>query len=187
MNDNEIVDLYWDRNESAIKETDQKYRRYLYTIAYNILHDESECEECLNDTYLGVWNSIPPHKPAVFIAYISKIMRRIAINRYRNKSRIKRIPSEFTTTLGELEDCFDVDFDDYFDEQEIIKIINNYLRSSSKRIRYIFTSRYYCADSISDIASALQISESTVFRELSAIRRDLKQLLEKEGYRYERN
>jgi len=187
MDDNAIVDLYWNRNEAAIKETDNKYRRYLFTIAYNILHDEHECEECLNDTYLGAWNSIPPHRPAVFIAFISKIMRRIAINRYRNKSRAKRIPSEFTVALSELEECFDFDIEEYFDEQEIVNIINSYLRSSNKRRRYIFVSRFYCADSISDIASALQVSESTVYKELAQIKRGLKELLEEEGFEYERD
>ena len=94
LEDEEIIELYWARNERAISETDKKYKNYLYTIAYNILHDALDCEECLNDTYLGTWNTIPPTRPNVFQAFISKIMRNTAIGRYNKNTADKRVPSE---------------------------------------------------------------------------------------------
>ena len=84
MDDEEIVELYWNRNERAIEETDFKYKKYLFSIAYNIVHDRLDSEECLNDTYLGVWKAIPPTKPNVLIAFLTTITRRIAIKRYHS-------------------------------------------------------------------------------------------------------
>ena len=90
MPDGEIIELYWKREEAAISETDKKYGKYLYRIAYNIVHDELDCEECLNDTYLGTWNRIPPARPNVFQIFLSKIMRNIAVDRFRKNTAKKR-------------------------------------------------------------------------------------------------
>jgi hypothetical protein len=97
--DERIIELYWNRDEAAITETDRKYRSYLHTVAWNIVKDEQDCEECLNDTYLKTWNSIPPQRPSCLKAFLTKITRSIAIDRYRRERRQKRVPSECTLSL----------------------------------------------------------------------------------------
>ena len=186
MADEAIIQRYWDRNERAIRETDRKYSRYLFTIAYNILHDRLDCEECLNDTYLGTWNSIPPARPSVFQAFLSKIMRNTAVVRYKKNTADKRIPAEMTVSLHELEESIPdpVSFEESCAISELSRILSDFLRKLPERSAFIFVCRYYCADRIADIAAMLGISESTVFRVLSDIRNDLRERLEKEGYRY---
>ena len=103
--DETIVELYWKRDETAIRLTDEKYGKYLYAIAYRILHDSLDCEECLNDTYLGTWNCIPPAKPNPLQLFVSKIMRNIAIDRFRGRMASRRVPSEMTVSLEELDEC----------------------------------------------------------------------------------
>ena len=185
LSDEAIIALYWSRNEQAITETDRKYKRYLYTIAYNILHDHSDCEECLNDTYLGTWNKIPPTKPSIFQVFLSKIMRNIAVVRYKHNKADKRIPSELTTSLEELEPFIPTAHpqQEYL-ISELGRLISIYLRTLSERSAFIFICRYYCSDRIADIAAMLHISERTVFRELTDIRQGLKEFLKKEGYLY---
>lgn len=108
MQDEKILDLYWERNESAIYETEQKYGRYLTKIAYNILADMEDSKESVNDTYLGAWNSMPPHKPEILSTYLVKITRRISIDIFRKRNRKKRQISEYTISLEELGDCVSV-------------------------------------------------------------------------------
>lgn len=183
LDDDAIVELYWKREEKAIHETDRKYRHYLYTVAYNILHNDPDCEECLNDTYLGTWNAIPPAKPSLFQVFISKIMRNLAVVRYKKNRAAKRIPSEMTVSLEELENYipYDNSAEHDYAVSQISRLLSDYLRSLSERRSFIFICRYYCADRICDIADMLHVSESTVFRELDAIKEGLKQQLAKEG------
>ena len=103
VSDEQIIELYWKRDEIAIRETDLKYGKYLLTVAYNIVRDRQDCEECLNDTYVGVWNAIPPARPNAFKAFLTTVMRRIAVNRYHSNHRKGRLPSEMTVSLSELE------------------------------------------------------------------------------------
>lgn len=183
MSDEQIVALYWQRDEQAIKETDIKYKRFLLSVAYNIVHDTHDIEECLNDTYIGAWNSIPPARPTVLQAFLATIMRRTAIDRYKAKRRQKRIASELTLSLSEVED-FISDGDVYSESEarELGRVISDFLRSLSDRRMYIFMSRYYVARPIKEIAKLLACSESTVNKEISAIKCELKEKLEKEGY-----
>lgn len=183
LSDEEIIELYWDRNEQAIKETDKKYGSYLYVIAYNIIHDRLDCEECVNDTYLGTWKRIPPTRPHVFQVFLTKIMRNIAIDRYRQKTAAKRIPSEMTLSLEEIGDALPavstVD-EDYLVDQ-VASILNAYLHTLSDKVQFAFVCRYYYADRIANIATMLGVSENTVYRYLSEARDGLKKELEKEG------
>ena len=184
MEDKDIVELYWQREEKAIDETDYKYRRYLYTIAYNVLFDNLDCEECLNDTYLGTWNSIPPAKPTLLQSFLSKIMRNIALDRYRKNTAQKRIPSELTMSLEEL-DAYMPSADSVEEEylvKEVSRLLNGYLHGLDERSEFVFICRYYCADRISTIANLLNVSENTVFRDLTSIREGLRELLKKEGF-----
>ena len=184
MDDDKIVELYWERNEKAIEETDFKYKKYLFSIAYNIVHDRLDCEECLNDTYLGAWNAIPPTKPSVLKAFLTTIIRRIAIKRYHSNMRQNVIPSEMAASLSELEDFVagDEDVSADFDAERLGHVISDFVRSLSERRQFIFMSRYYVADPIDTIASDLSLSRSMVNKELAAIRSALKEKLESEGY-----
>lgn len=183
LSDQEIIALYFARNERAIKETDNKYGRYLLTIAYNIVHDSLDCEECLNDTYLDTWNRIPPTRPSVFQAFLSKIMRNIAVDRYRRNTAQKRIPSEMLVSLEELDTCTptEMSMDEELAIAELARMLNAYLQGLDDRERLIFVCRYYYADKISEIAKMLQAGERSVYRELSALREGLRAHLEKEG------
>ena len=184
ISDEKIIELYFKRDERAITETDAKYRKFLFSIAYNILHDTCDCEECLNDTYKDTWNSIPPARPSLLQAFLAAIMRRTAIDLYKTKTRQKRISSEFTVSLSEIED-FISNKDDTFssvDENELGRVISDFLRSLSQRRMYIFMSRYYIFRPINEISKLLGCSESTVNKEIATIKQQLKEKLEKEGY-----
>ena len=182
--DDAIVALYWARDEKAIKETDAKYGIYLLAIALRILRDEQDGEECINDTYLGAWNAIPPAKPMSLKAFLTAIVRRIAVNRYRHNQRAREIPTEMKLSLSELE-AFISDGGDPavdFDAARLGQIISDFIRSQNERKRYIFMGRYYMAESIVTIAKELNLSCSMVNKELAAIRSALKEVLESEGY-----
>ena len=187
MEDKQIIELYWQREERAITETDHKYGRYLYTIAYNIVHNRSDCEECLNDTYLGTWNRIPPAKPTAFQAFLSRIMRNIAIDRYRKATADKRVPSELVISMEELEDymVYDTAYEEEQAVAELVRVLNDYLRGVSDRDAMIFVCRYYYSDKVSEIARMLNVSERTVQRELLRIRESLRTKLMKEGIYHE--
>ena len=184
LGDSEIIELYWQRDERAIEETDVKYKKYLYTIAYNILHDDMESDECLSDTYLGTWNAIPPHRPSVFQAFLSKIMRNTAVVKYKKKNAQKRRPSEMTLSLDELGDT--IPYYQSAEEEYLVtrlgSILSDYLRSLPEKSAFIFICRYWCSDRIADIAAMLHVSPRTVYSELAAIRTRLKEVLIKEGY-----
>ena len=184
MDDDKIVELYWARDEKAIEETDFKYKKYLFSIAYNVVRDRLDSEECLNDTYLGAWNAMPPSKPHALKAFLTTITRRIAIKRYHSKLRQNVIPSEMTVSLSELEDFVagDEDIGADFDAERLGRIISDFVRSLSERRQFIFMSRYYVADPIDTIACDLGLSRSMVNKELAAIRSTLKEKLESEGY-----
>ena len=180
ISDEAIIALYWNRDEKAIEETARKYGNYLFSIAYNIVHDKPDCEECLGDTYLAAWNAMPPSKPNVLKAFLTTIVRRIAINRYHSNLR----HSEMTVSLSELEDFLsdDESVDSQFDAKELGRVISDFVRSLPRRRRFIFMSRYYAADPIDTIAKELGLSRSMVNKELAVIRKALKEKLESEGY-----
>lgn len=182
--DEEIVELYWNREEKAIEATDKKYGKYVYTIAYNIVKNSQDCEECVNDTYLGVWNRIPPSRPTVFQVFLAKIARNIAVDCWRKNTSEKRVSSEMTVSLEEISQCMSTDLS--VEEQvmirEITKILNDYLKSLGDRDVFLFISRYYYADPIKKIADMLKLSERTVYRDLERMRDELGKRLEEGGY-----
>lgn len=184
ISDEKIIELYWNRDENAIRETDLKYEKFLYCVAYNIVFDTLDCEECLNDTYLGAWNAIPPSKPSVLKAFLTTILRRTAINRYHTNQRKRAVPSEMTVSLSELEDFLadDNSVEAEYDARHLGRVISEFVRALPERRRFIFMSRYYAADPINTIAGELRLSRSTVNKELAAIRSGLKEKLESEGY-----
>ena len=183
LTDEQIVELYWQREERAIKATDEKYGKYLLTIAYNIVHDKLDSEECLNDTYLGTWNSIPPARPSAFQAFISKIMRCAAVNKFKSNHAQKRVPSELTVALDEMDDF--ITYEKTVEEEritsELARVISEYLDSLDENSATMFICRYYYADKVDDIADMMKIHRSTVFRGLADMRKGLKEKLQKEG------
>ena len=183
LTDEQIIDLYWQREERAIKETDDKYGSYLYRIAYNIVHDQCDSEECQNDTYLGVWNAVPPNRPLVFPAFLTQIMRRIAISRYREKMSKKRIPSELTLAMEDLTEILhdEVTVESELESIEIGRLISDYVKGLSDKQQYIFVARYYMAEPVSNIAKDLRINSSTVYKHLDKIKQGLKIFLENKG------
>ena len=184
LSDEAIIELYWARDEAAIKHTDLKYRNYLLKTAYNVLQDMQDSEECLNDTYLDTWNAIPPQRPRVLQAFLSGIMRHVALDRYRAKHRQKQIPPCFTTSLEDLQG-WSLEDGDYHSEQEaqmLAGVISAWLRTLDARRRYVFFARYYDAHSTIEIAQVLGVARSTVNADLSYIKSSLKSALEKEGY-----
>ncbi len=183
LSDDTIVNMYWERNESAIKATDEKYGKYLYAISYNVLRDRLDCEECVNDTYLSTWNKIPPTRPNVLQRFLSKITRDISVDRYRKMNAQKRVPPELVVSFNELEECIDglVTEDENEAVTQISKVLNTYLWGLSERDRFVFVCRYYYADPVKDIAKMLDITDKTVYRELSRIRNGLREALSEEG------
>ena len=181
IDDEQIIELYWQRNENAIQETDKKYGQFLFRIAYNILHDRLDCEECQNDTYLDVWKAIPPTRPTVFPAFITKIMRRIALDRYKEKTAKRRIPSEYIVSMEDIKDTLHSNetVDSEYAAEELGKIISDYVRSLTDRQRYIFIDRFYLAEPVETIAADLSISVSTIYREIENIKQGLKTYLER--------
>lgn len=182
MEDNKIVELYWQRNESAISETQQKYGNYLTKIAYNILADFEDSRESVNDTYLKAWYSMPPQKPCVLSTFLGRITRQISIDIYRKKNAKKRQDSEYALALDELYDCASPDSPVQELEAELLaKSISDYLMTVSDEARNIFVCRYYFFDSLRDIADHFGISESKIKSSLYRTRTGLKNYLEKEG------
>lgn len=181
--DEKIVDMYWQRDPDAIQETDQKYGRLLQSTAFNILADLEDSEECQNDAYLKIWNAIPSARPAEFYAFIIQITRRIAIDRYREKSRKKRVPSQLTLSIEELNHSLrsGMSVEEEYDAKILGELITEYVRSLDDRQQYIFVDRYYMAEPVERIASDLSISVRTAYREIEKIRAGLKKYLEGNG------
>lgn len=184
MEDEAIVSLYWDRDERAIRETEEKYDRYLTKIAYNILNDREDSRESVNDTYLAAWDSIPPHRPGVLSAYLAKLTRRISIDRFRYRTRDKRMGSEYAVSLSELGDC--VSGGNTTEEIVNVKLLADsigiFLRLQSREARTTFIARYYFLDSVKEIARSSGMSESKVKSLLHRTRVALKKYLEEEGF-----
>lgn len=184
LTDEQIIALYFDRKETAIGETERKYGSYLLTIAQNILNNREDSEECANDTYLKVWNAIPPTRPNILRAFLAKITRRIAFDRYDASKRAKRVPSEMLVSLSEFEGV--LPYTDSLEERvevgELSRIISAYLDAVSDRRMYIFLRRFFYVMPIAEIARKLGCSQSTVHKELAAMKQELRQKLRQEGY-----
>ena len=183
LSDSAIIELYFARDEAAIKHTDLKYRNYLLFVAYNVLSDMQDSEECLNDTYVDAWNAIPPQRPRVLKAFLGTITRHLAIDKYRRAHSKKSIPQAFVAPLSELDGMI-ADTDDYSMAQarELAEVISAWIRTLDERKRYVFMSRYYDARPIDEIARVLGCSRNTVNKDIAHIKTSLRAALEKEGY-----
>ena len=182
MTDQEIIALFKDRNEKAIEEATKKYQNCCFSISKNILQNDSDAEECVNDAYFRTWNTIPPNEPENLSTYIGKIVRNISIDYYRKKNARKRPQSEVIVAMEELEDCVYMEPKMSFEDRNIIlECLNEFLKQSKKEDRIIFVRRYWYTDSISDIASAMHVSESKIKSVLFRMRKKLQIRLVNEG------
>ena len=184
MTDERIVELYWQRDEQAIKETQMAYGSYIHYIAYAILRDERDAGEIENDTYLKAWNSIPPERPQPLKAFLGRIARQLSINRAEYNTAEKRGGAQYPLALDELLECV-ADKDCSPDPADLIALrdaINAFLRSLPTEARRMFIRRYWYMDSIKDIASAFASSESRVKSTLARAREKLRKVLKKEGF-----
>lgn len=184
MEDPQIVQLYWDRSEQAITETDRKYGAYCAGIAYGILQNREDTEETVSDSYMGAWNAMPPHRPSVLATFLGKIVRRIAIDKWRSGNRAKRGGGEIILALEELGECVPGGGspEQEVQREELARSVNRFLDGISLWERRVFLARYWYLDSIREIADHFAFSQSKVQSMLFRTRNKLRQHLEKEGY-----
>jgi RNA polymerase sigma factor (sigma-70 family) len=183
MEDSKIIDLYWERNEKAISATEQKYGSYCYYIAYNILHDQEDAEESVNDTYLGAWNAIPPHRPNMLRTFLGKITRSISLKKWRDAHRDKRGGDEVSLVLDELSECVpsNLSVEDSVIAGELSVQINRFLGTLAPTERQVLLCRYWYLDPIDKISADFCFSNSKVKSMLHRTRAKLRAYLEKEG------
>ena len=184
MQDHEIVALYHQRDERAIVQTESKYGAYCTGIAQNILQNMQDSEECVNDTWLVTWNSIPPACPDVLKTYVGRVTRNLSINRYKQKRREKRGGGQVELALDELAEVAapGEDVGSYYERLEFARLFNRFLRELPERDCNVFIRRYYHVDSVEDIAKRYGITPANVFKLLSRTRLKLKIFLEEEGF-----
>ncbi len=180
MEDERIVMLYWERDENAIRETEQKYGKYCFTIAYNILHSHEDSNECVNDTWCGAWNAMPPEKPTKLQCFLARITRNIAIDRVRYDSAKKR-GAEVESAIEEYWECIPNGDASLEDEVLLKQAINGFLASLDARTRIVFMRRYWYAMSVKEIADGMGLSESHISVILHRTRSKFKEYLTKEG------
>ena len=183
MEDNQIIALYFQRNERAIEETAIKYGNYCYSITYNILQNKEDAEEAVSDTYLGAWATIPPHKPAKLNTFLGKIARRTALKRWEYGRTQKRGSGEVTLALDELSEYLSggVVPEHAIENAELTKLLNEFLRALPKEERSVFVCRYWYFDSIAEIAKRFGFTQSKVKSILARTRKKLCTMLQREG------
>ena len=181
MEDKQIIDLYFNRDESAIKETKIKYGNLIFTVAKNILNNNEDSEECTNDTYLGAWNNIPPTIPYSLKAYLCKIVRNLSLKKLEYNLAEKRNP-KLQISFEELEEVLaDKEIKTDISNEEIGKCIDHFLKTQSEEYRNVFIRKYYFLDSIKEISMMYGISEGNIKTILHRSRKRLRFYLEKEG------
>ena len=184
MTDEAIINLYFKRDERAIPETDLKYGGYCHSIAYSILQDYEDTRECLNDTWLRTWNSIPPNRPQNFRIFLAKISRNLAFDRYRAEHSQKRGGGETPECIDELSECIAGAGDAYeeLSAKELGAAVNSFLKSIPENDANIFIRRYFYVETVSDIAKRYKLKENNASVKLNRVRKKLRKYLEKEGY-----
>ena len=183
MDDSKIIDLFYARSEQAILELSEKYGTVCSKVARNILNNPHDAEECVNDAYLGAWNTIPPQNPNPLLTYICRIVRNLSIMKYHANTAVKR-NSYYDASLDELEDCLasSETVEDRLTAKELSAALDQFLDTLDQESRVMFVRRYWYADSISEIAERLQMSKNNVSVRLSRTREKLKSHLKKGGY-----
>lgn len=183
MEDAAIVDLYWQRSDQAISETDKKYGRYCHTIAYQICNDNEDAEECVNDTWLRAWNAMPTDRPSVLAGFLGRITRNLAISLCRSKSRVKRGGGELPLALEELNECIPsrLDVERSYEIREFQQAVGAFVAALPETDQKIFVARYWYMTPVKDIARRLSFTESKTKSILFRLRNQLRDRLKEEG------
>ena len=178
MTDEKIIELLFERSERGIRALEEKYGRVLYTVAYNILNNRQDAEECVNDAYLGAWNAIPPARPEALLAFVCRIVRNLSLKRYEQNTAEKR-NSHFDVAMEELDSCLasTATVEGEIEERELGATIEAFLDSLSKENRVIFLRRYWFSDAYADIARRVGLTEKNVSVRLTRIRKQLREYL----------
>ena len=184
MEDCRIVELYWQKNAEAIRETDRKYGAYCFAIADHILHNKEESEECINDTWLNAWNAMPPQRPAKLQMFLAKITRNLAFNRFNTRSAKKRGGGEMALVLDELAECLvaESDVESEYEARELGQCLRRFVRALPERDGNVFVRRYFFTESAAEIAKRYGLTDNHVMVILSRTRKKLKTYLIKEGF-----
>lgn len=185
MEDAQIVELFWARSERAIAEAEARYGKYCWSIAYNILTSTEDSAECVNGTWLNAWKAMPPKRPSCLSAFLGKLTRNLALNRYKRLRADKRGAGQLTLALEELGECIPVrnEMEGVEDRALIVSVLDRFLASLSKRDRMVFVRRYWYVSSVAEIAGDYGLSQSNVKMILARGRDRLRQALEQEGVR----
>lgn len=183
MKDSQIISLFFQRDETAISETEKKYGTFCHNIALNILSINADAEECVNDAYLQAWNTIPPQRPDKFGAWLGRVVRNIAINLWKKNHRQKRYAG-MEKLLDELEDCIPspVTVEHKIEEKELTRFLNSWLASLSDDDRILFVRRYWNGEALNELATEYGVPPRNMAKRMYRLRQSLKQILEKEGY-----
>lgn len=183
MTDHQIVELYFQRSERALKETAAQYGQFFYRISYNILSNHEDAEECVSDTYLAAWQTIPPTRPQRLGVFLSKITRRLSIDRWRRNTAAKRGGSQLTLAIEELDFCLasQEDVEEHYLQKELTGMLQSFLSGLPETERNVFLCRYWYMDSIRDIATEFGFTQGKVKTMLMRTRNKLRVYLEKKG------
>ncbi len=184
LKDTEILDLYFDRNEQAIAETQNKYGTYCFSIAYHILHDQEDSDECVNDTWMRAWNSIPPNRPDYLNIFLGTITRNLSFDRYKKKKAAKRGSGDLGVCLDELEECIPdtgSSTEDAVEAAELQRMINEFLKTLPEKDCNVFLRRYWYSEEYAEIADRYGMNLNSVKTTLFRTRGKLKAYLEKQG------
>ena len=184
IDDEKIIEMFFERSEQAIRELDIKYGKICHNLSYNIVNNRQDAEECVNDAYLGAWNAIPPVRPNPLLSYIVKIVRNISLKIYWRKEAAKR-SGHYTIALEEIEGCIAdrKTVEDEIEARELARIIGEFLDTLTLENRVIFMRRYWFADSYKDIAEFMGLTEKNISVRLTRIREKMKQyLIEREVF-----
>ena len=182
MEDDKIIALFFGRSEEAIRELDHKYGKICHNLSFHILNSHQDAEECVNDAYLGAWNTIPPAKPDPLLSYLVKIVRNISLNVYWKNKAAKR-NSDYTVAMEEIEGCLAdrTTVENEMEASELTGILENFLDTLTAENRFIFMRRYWFADSCGEIAGQTEKKKKNVSVRLTRIRKKLKQYLTDKG------
>lgn len=182
IDDEKIVELFFERSEEAIQELGNKYGKVCHRLSYNIVNNRQDAEECVNDAYLGAWNAIPPEKPDPLLTYLCKIVRNISLKLYYRKEAAKR-SSTYTIAMEEIESCIAAPntVETEFEARELARIIESFLDTLTVENRVIFMRRYWFSDSCKDIAGLVGLTEKNITVRLTRIRKKMKKYLTEKG------
>ena len=183
MDDTQIIDLYWDRDQGAITATAGKYGSFLHALSWNILRSHHDAEECVNDTYFRAWNAMPPQRPGILSAFFGKLTRNLSLDRWRYNRAAKRGGPQVETALEELGECLPAPGrpEDRLEERETADLISRFLREQPQLDRVLFLRRYWYLDSVAALAERFSMNENTVKSRLHRTRLRLKEVLLREG------